>query len=53
MAYISVGSDERLLLDFLEEWNMESLEDITPNIIPSATKIFVNGMLLLLLLLLF
>ncbi len=43
MAYISVGTNSSLLLDFLEEWTMESLDDIAPDIIPKATKIFVNG----------
>ncbi|KAJ1334809.1 hypothetical protein BSLG_007964 [Batrachochytrium salamandrivorans] len=29
---------------FLEEWTMESLEEISPSAIPTATKIFLNGM---------
>jgi DNA-directed RNA polymerase II subunit RPB2 len=43
MAYITVGSSSALILDFLEEWTMEGLEDISPAVIPNATKIFVNG----------
>mmetsp|Transcript_29013 Transcript_29013/g.40059 ORF Transcript_29013/g.40059 Transcript_29013/m.40059 type:complete len:1018 (+) Transcript_29013:3-3056(+) len=43
MAYISVGSPSAPILEFLEEWNTENLEEISPSIIPQATKIFVNG----------
>lgn len=43
MAYISVGSHAAPILEFLEEWSTESLEDVPPSIIPEATKIFVNG----------
>eukprot|EP01121_Diplochlamys_sp_Union-15-3_P019096 TRINITY_DN7104_c0_g1_i1.p1 TRINITY_DN7104_c0_g1~~TRINITY_DN7104_c0_g1_i1.p1 ORF type:complete len:732 (+),score=140.11 TRINITY_DN7104_c0_g1_i1:22-2217(+) len=43
MAYISVGSDPRPVLEFLEEWSTENLEEISPSLIPEATKIFVNG----------
>mmetsp|Transcript_28574 Transcript_28574/g.54586 ORF Transcript_28574/g.54586 Transcript_28574/m.54586 type:complete len:1176 (+) Transcript_28574:118-3645(+) len=43
MAYISVGSPSAPILEFLEEWNTENLEEISPSVIPSATKIFVNG----------
>jgi len=43
MAYISVGSDHHPILEFLEEWSMENLEEISPSQIPDATKIFVNG----------
>lgn len=43
MAYISVGSQPSPILEFLEEWSMENLEEIAPSAIAGATKIFVNG----------
>lgn len=43
MAYISVGSQPSPILEFLEEWAMENLEEIDPRAIAEATKIFVNG----------
>ena len=43
MAYISVGCPSGPIMEFLEEWTMEKLEEIRPSIIPAATKIFVNG----------
>lgn len=43
MAYISVGCASAPVLEFLEEWTMELLEEISPSVIPEATKIFVNG----------
>ncbi|XP_033126441.1 DNA-directed RNA polymerase II subunit RPB2 [Anneissia japonica] len=43
MAYISVGSQPSPILEFLEEWSMENLEEIAPAAINEATKIFVNG----------
>nr|CAI5853946.1 unnamed protein product [Callosobruchus analis] len=43
MAYISVGSQPSPILEFLEEWSMENLEEIAPSAIANATKIFVNG----------
>lgn len=43
MAYISVGSQPSPILEFLEEWSMENLEEIAPSAISNATKIFVNG----------
>jgi DNA-directed RNA polymerase II subunit RPB2 len=43
MAYISVGSQPAPILEFLEEWLMENLEEIAPSAIAEATKIFVNG----------
>ena len=43
MAYISVGSQPSPILEFLEEWSMENLEEIAPSSIADATKIFVNG----------
>ncbi|OQR69127.1 DNA-directed RNA polymerase II subunit RPB2-like [Tropilaelaps mercedesae] len=43
MSYISVGSQPSPILEFLEEWSMENLEEIAPSAIAEATKIFVNG----------
>lgn len=43
MAHITVGSSSRPILEFLDEWTMESLEEITASSIPHATKVFVNG----------
>lgn len=43
MSYISVGSQPSPILEFLEEWSMENLEEIAPSAISDATKIFVNG----------
>lgn len=43
MAYISVGSASAPILEFLEEWSTENLEEISPSVIPVSTKIFVNG----------
>ena len=45
MSYISVGSHAAPILEFLEEWGTENLEEITPAVIASAgaTKVFVNG----------
>ncbi|KAK0418556.1 hypothetical protein QR680_013636 [Steinernema hermaphroditum] len=43
MAYISVGSCPDPILEFLEEWSMENLEEVAPSSIGEATKIFVNG----------
>ena len=43
MAYISVGSQVNPILEFLEEWSMENLEEIAPSTIHEASKVFVNG----------
>ncbi|RDD41968.1 DNA-directed RNA polymerase II subunit RPB2 [Trichoplax sp. H2] len=43
MAYISVGSQPSPILEFLEEWSMENLEEVSHSALASATKIFVNG----------
>lgn len=43
MAYITVGSPSAPVLEFLDEWTTEPLEDISPSVIPKATKVFVNG----------
>ncbi len=38
-----VGSPSAPVLEFLEEWTTEPLEEISPSVIPLSTKIFVNG----------
>lgn len=43
MAKVSVGCPSAVVLEFLEEFNMESLEEVQPSVIPLATRIFVNG----------
>ncbi|KAF9603448.1 hypothetical protein IFM89_036241 [Coptis chinensis] len=50
MVYITVGSAANPILEFLEEWSTENFEvipkilrEISPAVIPQATKIFVNG----------
>jgi DNA-directed RNA polymerase II subunit RPB2 len=43
MAMISVGSAAAPVLQFMDEWALENLEEISPRVIPKATKIFVNG----------
>ncbi|CAI5967919.1 unnamed protein product, partial [Closterium sp. NIES-64] len=43
MTYITVGSNAAPILEFLEEWLTENLEEISPALIPQATKVFVNG----------
>eukprot|EP00124_Ichthyophonus_hoferi_P004296 Ihof_evm1s456 gene=Ihof_evmTU1s456 len=43
MALITVGSASNPIIEFLEEWAMENLEEVSPANIPSATKVFVNG----------
>ncbi|KAH7436458.1 hypothetical protein KP509_05G020900 [Ceratopteris richardii] len=43
MSYITVGSAANPIMEFLEEWGIENFEEISPVLIPQATKIFVNG----------
>lgn len=43
MATVTVGVSSRPIMEFLDEWSMESLEEVTPSSIPDATKIFLNG----------
>jgi len=43
MALISVGSPQAPILEFLEEWATENLEDIQPQVVVENTKVFVNG----------
>ncbi|GAA6024545.1 hypothetical protein JCM10207_008269 [Rhodosporidiobolus poonsookiae] len=42
MAYISVGSPSAPIVEFLEEWGMENLEEASADM-SKATKVFVNG----------
>jgi DNA-directed RNA polymerase II subunit RPB2 len=42
MAYISVGSPSAPIVEFLEEWGMESLEQFSSEM-SKGTKVFVNG----------
>ena len=39
MAYISVGSQPSPILEFLEEWSMENLEEIAPSAIAEYASI--------------
>ena len=43
MAYVSVGTASAPIIEFLEEWAMENLNEVTPRLLKDATKIFVNG----------
>ena len=43
MAYISVRTPTDPVLEFLDEWAMESLEEVQADMIPLSTKVFVNG----------
>lgn len=43
MAYITVGKPASPILEFLDEWGVENLEEISPTAIPNATKVFCNG----------
>jgi DNA-directed RNA polymerase II subunit RPB2 len=39
MAYITVGNSPELVINFLNDEGMESLEDIGPGLIPHVTKV--------------
>ena len=43
MAYITVGTSAAPAHEYVEEFNMESLEEVSPSAIKDATKLFVNG----------
>eukprot|EP00304_Pavlova_gyrans_P005167 CAMPEP_0206047032 /NCGR_PEP_ID=MMETSP1466-20131121/20160_1 /ASSEMBLY_ACC=CAM_ASM_001126 /TAXON_ID=44452 /ORGANISM="Pavlova gyrans, Strain CCMP608" /LENGTH=1167 /DNA_ID=CAMNT_0053422037 /DNA_START=38 /DNA_END=3541 /DNA_ORIENTATION=+ len=43
MAYITVGKPAQPILEFLDEWGVENLEEIAPTTIPETTKVFCNG----------
>ena len=43
MTYVSVGSNPSPILEILEEWSLENLQEISPSNILKGTKIFVNG----------
>ena len=43
MAYVSVGCAQAPVQDFLDEWGTEGLEEVSASVVPSATKVFLNG----------
>lgn len=43
MSYISVGCASKPVMEFLEEFSTENLEEISASVITQATKIFLNG----------
>lgn len=43
MACISAGSYSAPVIEFLEEWGLESLEENAHSTTPTMTKVFVNG----------
>eukprot|EP01084_Bolivina_argentea_P211399 359614_1 len=43
MTQITVGGGKAFIESYLEEFAVELLDDISPRVIPSSTKIFVNG----------
>ena len=45
MAYITTGTSQVPVMEFLEEFSTENLTDISPSVIaePTTCKIFVNG----------
>ena len=43
MAHVSVGSSDKILLEVLEEGGMQNIDEMSPNAINRAIKIFVNG----------
>ncbi|XP_030377156.1 DNA-directed RNA polymerase II subunit RPB2-like [Scaptodrosophila lebanonensis] len=43
MAYVTVGSDPSVILEFLDEWSLEHLADIPPMSVLSGTRFFLNG----------
>eukprot|EP00890_Picochlorum_soloecismus_P003995 jgi/Picsp_1/4597/NSC_01967-R1_rna polymerase ii second largest subunit len=43
MTYISVGCTAKPVLDTLDDWSTESLEEISPSAVAQTTKVFVNG----------
>lgn len=43
MSCISVGTGSEPVVQFLEEWGLEPLEDYIPHQAPDATRVFVNG----------
>lgn len=42
MAYISVGSQPSPILEFLEEWSMENLEEISPAAIAESVSLLLD-----------
>ena len=46
MAYISVGSQPSPILEFLEEWSMENLEEIAPSAIQQSVAVSLSTFLI-------
>ena len=43
MCYITVGSSGDVVIDFLNEWGLQALDEITSSSIKNDTKVFLNG----------
>ena len=43
MTYISVGCAAGPVLEFLDEWATEPLDEVAPSVVARSTKVFVNG----------
>lgn len=43
MCYVTVGTPSEPIVDFMQQRNMEVLEEFEPQNSPNATKVFVNG----------
>eukprot|EP00879_Flechtneria_rotunda_P010808 GHRR01011294.1.p1 GENE.GHRR01011294.1~~GHRR01011294.1.p1 ORF type:complete len:1068 (+),score=370.65 GHRR01011294.1:1153-4356(+) len=43
MTYITIGSPSMPVLEFLEEWGTEPLEEVNCSTIAAVTKVFLNG----------
>lgn len=39
MTYITVGAASAPVTEFLEEWTTEPLQEVSPGLIPSSTKV--------------
>jgi DNA-directed RNA polymerase II subunit RPB2 len=43
MSYVSIGTPPSRVVEILREWGLENLDEIRPSVIPTSTKVFVNG----------
>jgi DNA-directed RNA polymerase II subunit RPB2 len=43
MCHITVGSLPAVVYDFLNEWGLETLDEVSPHQISEMTKVFLNG----------
>ncbi|KAI9206398.1 DNA-directed RNA polymerase II subunit RPB2 [Polychytrium aggregatum] len=43
MSYVTVGSSSQPVMEFLEEWGMENIEETHGSSMTAATKVFLNG----------